>query len=385
MELKLTNSQRTSTPPIDLKSGPCNNFALSIFSDLRIAFNNTNVVKIQDYHIYSYLKTILTCNDNDMMTWCETRCFANEGRDQDLDTFGTTGFNARRNLFGGVVSSGAHQGKFVFSPMANFFIATIDHPLPSPPLLPCDVSVELQLNNVNRVFQSLNDSAKDINFAFEKVRLIIPQARLSDKLYLSIENRLAKQALRQYFTNTEINTHSIATGSKTGEFDSICSGKNPSRLFVLFQATDRYMGKLDKNVFKYSRLFNEGGTGGSFLLQSVKCYLKGNEVERLNCDETLHSFRDQYFRLFELTQSAGQCCSITFDDFRTRSLIFVFDLTATLSNTSYPMLPLVKDGHLRLTCEFSAPSLIPITMVTVAEIQSSVVIESTGRCTLSSI
>ena len=134
-----------------------------------------------------------------------------------------------------------------------------------------------------------------------------------------------------------------------------------------------------------SRVFNEGGTGASFLLQSVKCFLKGNEIERLNCDESLHSFRDQYFRLFELTQSAGQCCSITFDDFKSRSLIFVFDLTATLSNTSYPMLPLVKDGHLRLTCEFSAPSLIPITMITVAEIQSSVVIENTGRCTLRSI
>ena len=153
----------------------------------------------------------------------------------------------------------------------------------------------------------------------------------------------------------------------------------------MFSETDRYLGKFDKNCFKFPRKF--GPDDNAFLLQSVKCYLKAEEVDRLNCDDSLYSFRDHYFRLFQLLrQSDGKNAnSISFEDFWQNTLVFIFDLTASMGSTDYPMLPLVKDGHLRISCEFTNPSSVPMTMITLIDVPSAITIENSGKCTLSSI
>ena len=42
-EIHITNRDKSSTPGMDVRSGPCNNFIFSIFGSLRISYNNVCV------------------------------------------------------------------------------------------------------------------------------------------------------------------------------------------------------------------------------------------------------------------------------------------------------------------------------------------------------
>ena len=123
------------------------------------------------------------------------------------------------------------------------------------------------------------------------------------------------------------------------------------------------------------------------MLKSVKVTLQGEEVEGLACDKSQNSFKDEYFRLFHLTnQDRGKnSCSVTFEDWVTNTCILIYDFTTTLNGTEPPLLPLVKDGHIRVEIEFDKPSTLPMTLITMAEIQSAITIENSGKCSINTV
>ena len=251
-----------------------------------------------------------------------------------------------------------------------------------------DIHIELDLNRPAYCFQSKDDSEEEtnINFDFEKCRLFMPIAKLNDKLFVKIEERLAKEAMRQFYTATQIDTYSISTGSKKANFDCIATGFNCSRLFCLLQETDRLQGKFSLNSLKFPRVFNHHNNQ-AFMLEDIKVTLAGNEIEGLAMDRSIKTFRDQYYRLMELTrQNTGKnSCAITYRDFQHHALFLVYDLTASLNQTDAPLLPLVRQGHLRVELEFSDPSTCPMTLITLVELPSALTLESSGKCTVTSV
>ena len=161
MGLKITNRAKTGPPPIDIKSGPCNNFMMSLFSSLRISYNTTTVLKLDNYAIYNYLRMRLNCDKNDLETWAITRCFYDEAAGEDFDDINTTGWTKRRNMFGGIIKTpktvrneadngditNPDLGKFLYTTQPLFLIGTLDHYLSVPPFLAnTDIHVELELN-----------------------------------------------------------------------------------------------------------------------------------------------------------------------------------------------------------------------------------------------
>ena len=400
LDMKCSNATRTGAPPTGIESGPCNNFINSIFASLRISYNTTTVLKIDHFPIYNYLRMMLNCDNNDLATWATNRLFYKEGENEDLDDIGTSGWNARREAFGTVIKEqyldppvntkdNPNYEKFQYSTLPNFFMSSLDHYLPQPPYLPgVDIHVELELNRPAYCFQSKDDTEAncDINFDFEKCRLFVPKTKLNDKLFVQIEERLSKEPIRQFFTSSRVNTFSISTGQKTEYIDSIATGFTPSRLFVMLQETERVNGKFSLNSLKFPRVYNVHNSQ-PFLLSDVKVTLKGEEVDGLACDKSIHSFRDEYFRLCHLTkQDIGKNAnSITFKDFSNHACFLVYDFTSTLNSTDPPLLPLVQKGHLRLQLTFDKPTTCPMTVITIVELQSCLAIEDSGKCTLSVI
>ena len=70
-EIRITNRAKTDRPTDDIQSGPCNNFINSIFASLRICYNTTCVLKIDNYPIYNLTRLLLNNDDNDLKTWAE--------------------------------------------------------------------------------------------------------------------------------------------------------------------------------------------------------------------------------------------------------------------------------------------------------------------------
>ena len=401
-EITITNRDKTSTPGMDVRSGPCNNFIFSIFAALRISYNNVCVCKIDHYPIFNYVRMMTHLDNNDFATWCSTRLFHKEGANEDLDSINTAGWTWRRNQFGALIKGPAtvadddggqvpnpNLNKFVWNPKANFFIGTLDHYLPPPPYLSqVDIHIELELSKPSYVFQSVDDTAThtDINFDFERCRLFMPELKLNNKLFLQIEDRLAREAIKQFFVATEVSTHSISTGSQNVTFDGIATGSNPQRLILLIQEQSRFNGQFSKNSLKFPRILNK--PDAPFILNEVKVTLNGEDVEGLACDRSQRSFRDQYFRMFYLTrQNLGtSACSITYNDFQDHMLVNMYDFTAaTASATEYPVLPVAKDGYLRVEVAFDKPTTCPLVLIALIEKQASLTLEKSGKCTLSTI
>ena len=124
-----------------------------------------------------------------------------------------------------------------------------------------------------------------------------------------------------------------------------------------------------------------------FFTKSVKVSLKGQEIEGLAADHANNSFRDEFFRLYYLTnQDQGKnACSISFKHFKENACILVYDFTSTLNETHEPLLPLVKKGHIRVEVEFDKASTCPLTLITMLELQSGLTIDGHGKCTIASV
>ena len=405
LNLKIVNKAKNGRPPMGIESAPTNNFINSIFGTLTISYNTTVVCKIDNYGIYNYTRLMMNCDDNDFKTWLTPRCFYREGEDEDLDDTMTEGWKKRRSCFGGTIispktiketdESGNEKdvdnpdlGKFKYSNKANFFIGTLDHFLETPPILSdCDIHVQLDLAKPAYAFHSKDDTAgeTDINFDIEKARLFIPSITLNDQLYTQLKTRLDKEPMRQFYTSTSITTHSISTGDKSTVFSSICQGQYPNRVLVLLQETDRYLGKFSVNSLKFSRAFNAGVD--PFILQSASMKLNTKEIDALSCDDAVHSFKDEYFRLLNLTnQDTGKnCCSITFKDFVENNCFLLYDFTASMNLTEPPLQPLSQKGNLRLQLNFDKATTCPLTLIVICEYSSSLTIEDSGKVTVATL
>ena len=104
-------------------------------------------------------------------------------------------------------------------------------------------------------------------------------------------------------------------------------------------------------------------------------------------DDRLNSFKDQFFRLYHLTNmdNGKNGYSITFNDFVNKSCFLVYDFTSTLNGTEPPMLPLLSKGNLRVQLNFNKPTTCSLTMITMVELQSSLTIDKNSKVVLSSI
>ena len=401
LEPRITDREKQNPPALDINSGPINNFCNSIFSALRISFNTTCVLKMDHFPIYSYCRMLLNNNEFDFKTWADCQGFTLDVEEQDLDDVkNNTAWQNRRLMFGNVLKippklpngdanpAFKDNGKFRYSSEPSFFLFKLNTPLVNSPLLPgVTVTIELDLNKPSFVFQSIDstDAQTNINFDLDRARLFVEQTKLNDKLYLQLEERLRKESMRQFFTTTMINTHSISSLSKTAIIDSIGIGYFPSRMYLAVQETQRANGDFTLNGLKFSRALNT--KVAPFMIESVKVSLAGNEVEGLACDLANNSFRDHFFRLYHLTnQDQGKNSgTISFKKFTEDFCLFVYDFTSTLNATNEPLLPLVKKGHIRAEIEFDVPSKAALTVISMLEVQSVLTIENGGKVTISTL
>lgn len=65
---------------------------------------------------------------------------------------------------------------------------------------------------------------------------------MNDKLYLTMNEELNKEMIRSYHSRVSIIPFTMSQGASTCYIDQISMGKNPSRMYLLFQTTSRFEG-----------------------------------------------------------------------------------------------------------------------------------------------
>ena len=209
-------------------------------------------------------------------------------------------------------------------------------------------------------------------------------AILNDKLFLEIEKRLTKEPIRQIYNKTEVCIQSVPKGGQTAILESLSVGRVPSRLYLLCQESDRLHGSFKLNSLKFPRQIN---SDDPFILKECTVTLGPQVIEGLNCDTTKNSFKDHYFRLFNiLNQDHGKnACSLTFKEFVDNYTLLIYDFTSSLNESPPHLLPLVKSGNLRVKLEFNKPATSPLNILCFLEMQSAIEIHKNGKIVVDTV
>ncbi len=226
VSLKLTNKAGTGPPPKDLKASVTNNLVFSLFSGFRMNYGQVNVVNIPDFHLASYLNLRLTTSDQDLSTWCYPQCFVKDVNYDNMDPE-ETGFQGRREFFGAYVKEGdPAKDVFEYSVTPTFLMAKITSYVPSSSLLPrdTDIILDFDYNSRERVLCAADKNA-DINFHIDYISLIVPIVRMSDAVFLSLQEQIKEKPMRHHFLKLESYNFSMAKGSRSFSVDSLSIGK----------------------------------------------------------------------------------------------------------------------------------------------------------------
>ena len=89
---------------------------------------------------------------------------------------------------------------------ATIFLYSCDT---SPVLPDVSINLDLSLSPDKYIFCCKDKDNTKISYDFESVTLLVPTIKLMDKYYLSIQEKLRKAPIRQYFDKTEVRKLSI--------------------------------------------------------------------------------------------------------------------------------------------------------------------------------
>ena len=115
-----------------------------------------------------------------------------------------------------------------------------------------------------------------------------------------------------------------------------------------------------------------------------KCLDEGPLAVKRPCLEMLAGYVLSSLSLDEARFGSG-CLLLTFKEFSDHLCIGIFDFTSTLGGTQDLMVPLVKEGHLRVKLLFDKPTTEPLVLITILEKQSSLSLDDKGKCIVSQI
>ena len=129
--LKITNLEKNDRPELDISAGPCNNFLMSLFSQIRLIYNQTVVCQLNHWPIVNYVNLKLSTTDNDANTWLSSQCYVKEVNFDKHETSNVS-FQKRREYFGALVKDPDNPGKKVFeySTTPTFLIGALPNYLP---------------------------------------------------------------------------------------------------------------------------------------------------------------------------------------------------------------------------------------------------------------
>lgn len=375
LTLKLTKPDGSSPP--DTTPGICTiNMPLStIFSDMKMQFNETSVNS--DHQNYGYrciMQTILNANDAYKNTVLEMAGYAkDESGMMDERTSKNPGFDKRWARFvektnaGGTTYSYDERGvKFTGRLISDFTGGRYN--------VPSGVAVKIEFTLASQEFVML--APKDeYKFSLEDFTLKVPCGHLSDKSALRLETRLSSKPLKITLRRCVVQNHNIGINSPSWTTDSLFNGSVlPSRVVIAFVKAKAYGGDYLLNPFNFETHFSKtvGTVTTESNIKSVKAYLNGESIDGFSLN-----LMDDYVKMFDLTgqMETGTSNGITATDFTGGYGFFMFDFSTSRQSYISALNPAIRVGNIRIVAEFTDNTLHPLTAVVFTEAPSTITID----------
>lgn len=243
--------------------------------------------------------------------------------------------------------------------------------------LPGGLPLHLKLYPQDPKFMfNISDKDLSVDVAIDDAILFAHHAKVSRDTLVAHMGARKDLKLRYPITRVELNSHGISTGFSDKRIDNIFSGYQPRRVFMMLVTSAAFNGTYEHDplVFKDHKL------------SEISLFVDGEQVQRgLKMKFSEERYLEAYDRLFSAVDMDSVLSKMEIDrfSFKDKFVIYAFNLSPDCSHgegmigyTSEPAL-----GHMNVRLVFEEPLKETLTLITYAEFDSAIFIDSFNTVT----
>lgn len=347
---KIVNADGTATGK-DVVVGPVNYWLHALFSQVDISLNDTVVTdSTLTYPYRAYIEAALSYGNEAKKGYMTSAMYYRDtpGKFDDM-TEENKGFAMRRakstggreiDMYGRLHSDICAQDRFILN----------------------GVDVKFRLTPSKHSFNQMSDHANPTTTIITRASLFVRKVKLNPAVALAHAKALEKTTAKYPLNRVTVKTFSIPKGNMSVTQDNLFLTQLPKRLVVGLVNSEGYLGDYKRHPF----LFDTFGLTYLSLSVSGKMIPQTPLTPDFKNKHYVRSYFHQGLGLGYQQQSDGN--GISYDDFAAGYSLFVWDLSANISDGN--QIELVRTGSLRLELKFAEALPHPIHVVVYGELDS---------------
>jgi hypothetical protein len=357
---KITRTDGTDLPDDD-NVAPVNNFLHSMFSQVDVSLNGTQISASTNTYAYrAIIETLLSFNSDAKNSQLGLSLYYKDqsGRMNQITVDGTanSGFLSRR-----AKAAGSRIMDMIGRVHSDIFFQDR--------LMLNDVNVKIVLTKSNDAFCLIGGVQRKVKIISAK--FVVRKVKLTDSVALAHAQALEVGTAKYPIKRVVCKNATVSAGLKDIILERLFTGQLPTRLVIALVDNEALNGARDKNPFNFEH----------FNVSEITVYLsgQGQPVRTIKPDYENGRIAEAYMSLFTGTNKINrdEGIDITSDDYANGYALYAYDLTADLCEGGN--FNLIKQGSVRVSLKFSKALERAVSVVAYAELRmfsKSIVLET---------
>ena len=336
---------------VDSSVGPVNGFFYALFSQVDCYLQGSLVTSSNTNYAYKCMMKMLLGFGQDAKASQLTSALMFKDRSGHMDDVTTnTGHYERKKYIGNSKALDLEGPLFhdLFE-MDRYLLNMVD------------VKLKLYRNRPSFCLMT-NEMDPDYDIHIEDIVVKVCKIRVNPAIIYAHSQALKTTAAKYPFTKTIMKHITLMSGSTNTIIENVFQDTRPKRLVIGFTATGAVNGDYQLNPWNFKH----------YDLQQLTLFCDGIPVDGIPLKLDFNEDRGStnvaaYVKMFEYDGKWGSDAGneITRNDFNNGYALFCFDLEPHFSGTKY--LSLVKQGKIRLECNFGTPLPETVSLLIMAE------------------
>ena len=343
----------------DAATAPVNLFLHSLFSQVDIALNGTQITSSTNTYPYrAMLETLLSYGEDAKNTQLTSALYyKDQAGKMDSMSF------AENDRNGGMYKRSAYTNRSRTVDMMGRIHADIFF---QDRYMINEVNIKIKLIRSKDAFCMM--SANNCKVQIVNAMMLVRKVKLSPSVFLAHAKALENGTVKYPIRRVVCKTFTVPNGFLDVSHEKLFSGQLPTRIVVGLVSNEAFNGHLQRNPFNFQH----------FNATEISIYLDGQQQHGIKPLQTDYA-NGQYIRAYNtLFSGTGKIfkdegIAIVRSDYDRGYALYAFDLTADLGEDDH--FNLSRQGSVRLVLKFSEALNTTVTVVAYAEFENVIEID----------